>query len=179
MPLANGVGSVALAAAIATAAPPVPRDGQSDFDFVFGRWKIHNRRLQKPLSGSTTWYEFEGASVARPIWGGKAHVDEYEAESPSGRIQGMTVRLYDPQSKQWTIYWANAAKGAFDVPMVGAFRDGVGAFYDQETYEGRAVYVRFLWTVQGKDACRWEQAFSADGGTTWETNWIMEMTREP
>jgi len=153
------------------------RGGQHDFDFWFGSWKVRNRRLEKPLAGSTSWYEFDGTAVARPVWGGKANIDEFEGDSPRGHIQGMTLRLYNARTRQWSIYWSNSANGTLDVPMYGSFDgEGRGEFYDQEMYEGRAIYVRFLWTA-GVETARWEQAFSVDGGKTWETNWIMEMTR--
>ncbi|MGN6184866.1 MAG: DUF1579 domain-containing protein, partial [Thermoanaerobaculia bacterium] len=98
-------------------------------------------------------------------------------ESPFGPIHGMTLRLFDEQSQQWAIYWANRKTGRLDVPMYGAWKNGVGEFYDQELFRGRAIYVRFLWTTESRDKARWEQSFSADGGKTWETNWIMEFTR--
>jgi len=153
------------------------RDPQRDFDFIIGNWKVHNRRLKQRLKGSNSWEEFEGASVARKIWGGAGNVDEYEADSPSGRIQGMTVRLYNPKSQQWSIYWANSASGVLETPMIGSFKDGRGEFYDQEFFEGKSIYVRFIWSNITGASARWEQAFSADGGKTWETNWVMELTR--
>ena len=152
-------------------------NGQTDFDFFIGEWKVHNRRLRNPLQGSDSWYEFDGTSVARHLWGGKANIDEYAADSPSGPIQGMTLRLFDPKSRQWSLYWANSANGTLDKPMTGEFKDGRGEFFDQETFEGRSIYVRYVWSDATPTSCRWEQAFSADGGKTWETNWIMEFTR--
>jgi hypothetical protein len=154
------------------------RDGQHDFDFWFGRWKVHNRRLLHPLSNSNEWVEFNGKVVAKPVWAGRANMDEFEADSPSGHIEGMTVRTYDPKSHQWSLYWANAAKGVFEKPMVGQFKDQRGEFFDQEEFEGKAIYVRFVWSDIKANSCRWEQAFSSDGGKTWETNWIMTFTRE-
>lgn len=154
-----------------------PHDPQTDFNFIIGNWKVRNRRLKQRLKGSDSWEEFEGRAVARKIWGGAAHIDEYDAESPSGHIQGMTLRLYNPQSQQWSIYWANRANGVLDTPMIGGFKDGRGEFYDQEMFEGRSIYVRFIWSNITADSARWEQAFSPDGGKTWETNWIMELTR--
>ncbi len=149
-----------------------------DFDFLFGRWTVHNRRLKEPLSDAPEWLEFASTCVARPVWGGAANMDEFEAlESPFGPIHGMTLRLFDEQSQQWAIYWANRKTGRLDVPMYGAWKNGVGEFYDQELFRGRAIYVRFLWTNESRDQARWEQSFSADGGKTWETNWIMEFTR--
>lgn len=159
---------------------PAPRDGMRDFDFLHGRWRVHNRRLRRPLSGSGEWYEFEGTAVERPLWDGQGNLEEYEAELPTGdRLRGLALRLYDPRSRQWTINWSSSATGRLDRPMTGEFRDGRGEFYNQEELEGRAIYVRFIWTSLGPAACRWEQAFSADGGRTWETNWIMDFTRAP
>jgi hypothetical protein len=154
-----------------------PHDPQTDFDFIIGSWKVRNRRLKQRLKGSDSWEEFEGRAVGRKIWGGAANIDEYDAESPSGRVQGMTLRLYNPKSQQWSIYWANRANGVLDTPMIGGFKDGRGEFYDQEMFEGRSIYVRFIWSNITADSARWEQAFSPDGGKTWETNWIMEFTR--
>src|SRR5438270_7125146 len=99
------------------------RDGQHDFDFWFGHWKVHNRRLLHPLTGSKDWVEFDGTVVARPIWAGRANVDEFEADTPSGHIEGMTVRTYDSKSHEWNIYWVNAAKGSFEKTMIGEFKN--------------------------------------------------------
>jgi hypothetical protein len=151
------------------------RDGQHDFDFQFGSWKVHNRRLLHPLTGSNEWVEFDGTVVARPVWGGRANMDEFEGDSPSGHVEGMTVRTYNTKTHEWSIYWANQKNGVISLPAtVGKFNDhGVGEFYDQEEINGRTVFVRFIWTVLSPDQTRWEQAFSADGGRTWETNWII------
>jgi hypothetical protein len=149
-----------------------------DFDFLFGRWTIHNRRLKEPLAATQEWVEFGSTCAARPVWGGAANMDEYEAlESPFGAIHGMTLRLFDEAAQQWAIYWGNRKTGRLDVPMFGAWKNGVGEFHDQEMFRGRAIYVRFLWTNESTNVARWEQAFSEDGGKTWETNWIMEFTR--
>jgi hypothetical protein len=151
-----------------------------DFDFLFGRWSVRNRRLKERLAGSNEWVEFPSTVTARPIWGGAANMDEYEAlETPWGAIHGLTVRLYDEASGQWTIYWANRNNGKLDPPMTGEWKDGRGEFYDQELFRGRMIYVRFLWTNESEDRARWEQAFSDDGGKTWETNWIGEFERLP
>jgi hypothetical protein len=166
----------------ANATPQEPageRDGQHDFDFWFGTWKAHNRRLLHPLSGLNDWVEFDARVVARPIWDGRANADEFEADSPSGHIEGMTVRTYNPKSHQWSIYWANQRNGVFSLPAtVGEFKNGRGEFYDQEDFNGKNIFVRYLWIANSKDSPRWEQAFSCDGGKTWETNWIATFTRE-
>ena len=155
------------------------RSGQKDFDFLIGRWKVKNRRLRERLKGSNDWDEFEATVVARHIWGGKANTDEYEGMAPFGPIQGMTLRLFDPSSRQWRLYWANSASGILDRPVVGSFENGRGEFYNEDVHEGRSIYTRFLWSDITETSCRWEQAFSVDGGKSWETNWIMEFTRDP
>jgi hypothetical protein len=152
-------------------------DPQKDFDFFIGKWNVHNRKLKERLKGSTSWDEFDGTVIARPIWDGKANVDEFEADSTTGHIQGMTLRLFDPKSQQWSIYWANSANGTLEKPMIGSFKDGRGEFYDQEFFEGKSIFVRFIWSNITSSSCRWEQAFSDDGGKSWETNWIMDFTR--
>jgi len=159
-------------------APYDRRMSNHDFDFLFGNWKVLNRRLKEPLAGNSEWLEFEATNFARPVWGGLANIDEYEAiDTPWGEIHGMTLRLYDPKSEQWTIYWANRNNGKLDPPMTGAWKNDVGEFYDQESFCGRMIYVRFLWTRSSVTEARWEQAFSSDGARTWETNWIMQMER--
>ncbi len=165
------------------ASPPAaapPRDGQHDFDFELGTWKIHLSRLQDRLAGSTTWVEFDGTSVTRKVWDGRANLEEFETDSPTGHIEGLTLRLYNPQTRQWSIYWANSkdpALGQPIQPMVGEFKDGRGEFYDQETWKGRYVYVRYVWSNITPDSAHFEQAYSDDGGRTWEVNWITDQTR--
>jgi hypothetical protein len=155
------------------------RDGQHDFDFLFGHWKVHNRQLVKPLSGSDKWVEFDATSIARPIWNGSANMDEFEANIPAGHIEGMSIRLYNAKSHQWSIYWASHSAGTIGFPpTVGKFNNGRGEFFDQEDYNGKNIFARYVWTVASADSCQWEQAFSEDGGKTWETNWIMVFTRE-
>lgn len=148
----------------------------NDFDFLTGRWNVANRRLVKPLSGSDEWDEFPGRSVATRHFDGAASFDEIVF--PTKGFSGLTVRVHNPETRQWSIYWANSARGVLDTnPMVGAFEGDRGEFYGEETSAGQRVGCRFIWTVLGPDAARWEQAFSADGGETWETNWIMDLTR--
>lgn len=153
-------------------------DGQHDFDFEFGHWNVHNRRLLHPLSNSNEWVEFESTVVARGIWDGRANMDVFEGDSPTGHIEGMTVRTYNTASHQWSLYWATSKTGVFSLPAtVGKFEGDRGEFYDQENYEGRNILVRYLWIKTSPDAPRFEQAFSTDGGKTWKTNWIMTFTR--
>jgi hypothetical protein len=150
---------------------------EHDFDFLFGTWLVHHRRLRERLSGSDEWEEFVGSAVAKPVWGGIANVDEIIAETQSGPLRGMTVRLFDPAARHWRLYWANAESGVLDMPVIGGFLDGRGEFFNQEIFRGRAIFVRYIWSAISADSCRWEQAFSQDGARTWETNWIMEFTR--
>ena len=155
----------------------VPTDPAHDFDFLMGAWRIHNRRLRERLRGSDEWDEFETTSLCRPIWGGRANVDEVTGETPAGPLAGLTLRLLDPASGQWRLYWSNARIGIQEQPLVGTFVDGRGEFYDHELLEGRGILCRFVWSDITAVSCRWEQAFSDDGGRSWETNWIMEFTR--
>ena len=155
-----------------------PRDGQRDFDFELGRWKMKLRKLKTPLRGSNEWSEFSGTSITRPLWDGKSQVEEFEVDAPdAGHIEGMTVRLYSPSSRQWSLYWANQKNGRFDVPTIGEFKNGRGEFYDQEVFEGRTILVRYVWSNITPTSAHFEQAFSTDGGKTWEVNWITDQTR--
>src|SRR5580700_8994278 len=148
------------------------RDGQHDFDFEIGNWKTHLSRLQHPLSGSHTWVEYEGTSVVRKVWDGRANLVELEVDGPGGHVEGLSLRLYNPQSHQWSLNFANANGGTLSVPTVGEFKNGRGEFYDQEPLNGRMILVRNVWMDMTANSCRFEQAFSDDGGKTWETNWI-------
>ena len=148
------------------------RDGQADFDFEIGTWKTHLRRLLKPLTGSTTWAEYDGTTVVRKVWNGRANLVELEVDGPTGHIEALSLRLYNPQSRQWSLNFANSAAGTMAVPTIGEFRNGRGEFYDQETLSGRAILVRFLILPVSADTIRFEQAYSDDGGKTWELNWV-------
>jgi hypothetical protein len=155
------------------------RDGRRDFDFLIGTWKIQHRRLKERLKGCTEWEEFEGSGKVRSILGGLGNVDELIMDRASGQVQAVTVRLFNPATREWSIYWAASSNpGRMDVPMIGKFDGPRGEFYSQEVFEGRHIFNRFIWNVDSSDSCRWEQAFSADGGKTWETNWTMKFTRQ-
>ncbi|HET7603942.1 MAG TPA: hypothetical protein VFK36_13040 [Gemmatimonadales bacterium] len=149
-----------------------PRDGQHDFDFEIGTWRTHLKRLKAPLSGDTTWLTYEGTSVVRPIWNGKANIVELIADGPAGHLEALSLRLYNPESRQWSISSANSRNGTISVPTIGEFRNGRGEFYDQELFNGRAILVRNVWSDITSTSCRFEQAFSDDGGKTWEVNWV-------
>jgi hypothetical protein len=153
------------------------RDGQHDFDFEIGSWKTHLRRLVHPLTGSTNWIEYEGTSVVRKVWNGRANLLELEADGPGGHFEGLNLRLYNPESHQWSLNFSNSNGGTLSQPTVGGFKNGRGEFFDQETLDGRAIFVRFVVSDITPDSCRFEQAFSEDGGKTWEVNWIATDTR--
>jgi len=153
------------------------RDGQHDFDFEIGTWKTHLRRLQRPLTGSTTWVEYEGTTVVRSVLDGRANLVELKVDGPAGKLEGLSLRLYNPQSRQWSLNFANISTGTLSTPTIGEFKDGRGEFYDQESYNGRAILVRFVITKITQDQYRFEQSFSDDGGKTWEVNWIAIDTR--
>jgi len=154
------------------------RDGQHDFDFELGAWKTHLRRLLHPLTGSTTWVEYEGTTVVRKVWEGRANLVELVANGPSGRLEALSLRLYNPQSGQWSLNFANSQSGNLSQPTIGGFKNGRGEFYDQEMFNGRAIFVRFVISDITQHSCRFEQAFSDDGGKTWEVNWIAIDTRD-
>jgi len=153
-------------------------DGRTDFDFFIGRWKAHSRRLRERLKGSTNWEEIEGEAVVRKVLGGMGNIDEITMEREGVRLEGLTLRLYNPESRQWSMYWASGVDGILQPPVIGSFVDGCGEFYSQEFFEGRSIFVRFICSNITETSCRWEQAFSTDGGKTWETNWIADLTRK-
>ena len=155
-------------------------DGQHDFDFEIGTWKIHLKRLDRRLVGSTNWVEFDGTSVTRKVWDGRANLEEFETDSPEGgHIEGLTLRLYDSQTHQWSLYWATSKSGAMGAPTIGEFKNGRGEFFDTEPSgpNGRSILVRFVWSDITPNSAHFEQSFSDDGGKTWEVNWITDQTR--
>lgn len=162
-------------------APPLPADtahGQGrGFDFEFGSWKAQLKRLLHPLSGSHEWAKYSGISVVHKIWNGRANIGELDLSGPAGRIHGLSLRLYSPQTKEWSVYWANAKGGGITTPLVGGFHSGRGYFMDRETFDGKPILARFVFTFSGPNAFRIVQSFSPDNGKTWEPNWISAFTR--
>jgi hypothetical protein len=160
--------------------PEPPHDGAHDFDFVIGDWKAHLRRLPDRLTGSTTWIEYDGISRHKKLLDSNANFEEFEVNGrEKGQyIKGQTLRLYNPESHQWSIYLVDVDKGVLGTPpVVGQFSGHRGEFYDQEDYKGRAILVRYVWTDTSPTSAHMEQAFSADGGKTWEVNWILDLSR--
>jgi hypothetical protein len=157
---------------------PAQRDGQRDFDWEIGKWKLHVSRLVHPLTGSKDWVELNGTVVARPVWDGKGNLAEVRADGPNGQhLEFLSLRLYNPKTRQWNMHFASSNSGALSVPMYGEFKGGRGEFYDQEEFNGRLILVRFTFLNVSPDSGRSEQAFSDDGGKTWEVNWINKYTR--
>lgn len=154
-----------------------PHDGRHDFDFLFGRWKVRNRRLAARLAGSTEWLEFEATNDCHANLGGIANEDEFRTDYWED-FRGMTFRFFDPAQKTWSIYWADNRTGALQPPVVGAFQGNQGIFLGPDVYAGKPILVRFIWSRSSTPGPRWEQAFSEDDGATWETNWIMDFTRD-
>ncbi len=152
-----------------------PMSTARDFDFLVGTWEVANRRLKVRHAGSGDWDEFPGRLTMRPMLGGQANVDE--VAFPTKGWSGLTLRLFNPATKQWSIYWVNSREVVMTTPVVGSFRDGIGEFYGDDTDEGRAIRVRYRWSGITATSARWEQAFSTDGGRTWETNWTAQFRR--
>ena len=157
--------------------PAAPPDGRHDFDYSIGRWETRLSRLERPLTGSTTWVHYRGTTVVRLVWGGAANLVELDVSGPAGRLEVLSLRLYDPSSRRWSLHAASRRAGTLTIPAVGGFREGRGEFFARETLDGRPIDVRFVITHLTPDATRYEQAFSADGGRSWEVNWIAVDTR--
>ena len=180
-----GLLGVVLAMAVATAsaqhAPTAAdgaADGQHDFDWEIGTWKTHVRRLAKPLSGAAAeWVEYDGTTIVRGVLDGRANLVELRIEGPKGAIHGTSLRLYNPQARQWSIHYASVRDGLLTPPLHGSFHDGRGEFHGEENLGGRAIFVRFVITRPTPDTARFEQSYSADGGRNWEVNWVATDTR--
>lgn len=145
-----------------------------DFDFLIGTWKVANRRLKQRLVGCTEWEEFTADSVVWSLLGGSANIDQFTF--PDG-TSALTLRLYEPDRKQWSLNWATSTEGRLFPPVVGAFADGKGLFFGDDVHDGTPVRVRYIWSEITANSARWEQAFSTDQEQTWETNWIMDLER--
>lgn len=178
-PLALSLPALAQQASATTcpATPAADRDGQKDFDWEIGFWTTHLKRLKNPLSGSTEWVEYRGTTDVRPVMGGRANLVELKVEGPMGRIEGASLRLYNPQARQWSLHFASASGGVLAPPTIGGFHDGCGEFYAQDSWNGRTILVRFVISDITPNSARFEQAFSIDGGKSWEVNWIATDTR--
>lgn len=180
MPMRSIAVFLVLAACARTAPAPVPAardDGRRAFDFHVGTWRTHVSRLAHPLTGSTTWVDYDGTTVVRPVWNGRANLVELVADGPAGHLELLSLRLFDPKAATWSLYSASARTGVIDPPVTGRFERGRGVFVGPDTLGGRPILVRFVISPIDATSWRFEQAFSADGGATWETNWIATDTR--
>jgi hypothetical protein len=154
--------------------------GVHDFDFIIGKWQVHHRRLKERLADNHEWIEFEGTCAAQKVLGGAANMDDNALDFPSGAFRAVSMRAYDPAKRQWSIWWLDSrTPGHLDPPVVGRFEGGIGTFYADDSFNGKPIRVRFFWTKTTTDTPHWEQAFSNDGGKTWETNWTMDFTKAP
>lgn len=161
---------------------PIPNlTGLHDFDLRVGRWQAHHRLLKDRLVGSREWVEFDGTQTFWQVMGGWANVDDNVFRLPGGEYRGVTLRAYDPGTGQWAIWWLDGRHpfGSLEPPVKGRFENGVGTFYADDTLRGKPIRVRFLWSHLTPTSAHWEQAFSSDGGKTWETNWITDFRKAP
>jgi hypothetical protein len=150
----------------------------SDFDFLIGDWTVSHQRLRERLVGADDWDAFPGTASCRKILGGLGNSDDNLLELPGDPYHAMTVRNFDSVSEEWSIWWFDGRfPASLEPPVRGSFQGGVGTFYAKDTYGGRPILVRFLWHVKDGETPRWEQAFSADDGASWETNWTMDFDR--
>jgi hypothetical protein len=156
---------------------PVQEDGRRDFDFFVGRWAVAHRRLRHRLAGDTHWEAFAGACESRPIIGGLGNIDDNILELPAGAYRAATLRLFEPATRIWSIWWIDSRAMGLEPPVHGRFENGVGTFFSDDALDGRPIRIRFIWSAITSASARWEQAFSADGGATWESNWIMDFRR--
>lgn len=184
MGLAAGVfisflwGNLQLPKALAAGQPAkAEHDGVHDFDFGVGTWRTQIKHLQKPLTGSKAWADWSGVVTTRKVWSGRANLEELEIDTPSGHVEGLTLRLYNPESHQWNLSWASSSGGTLGQPGVGEFKNSRGEFFDQESYRGRSILVRQVYSDITPNSYHFEQAFSDDGGKTWEPNWEANLTR--
>jgi hypothetical protein len=166
-----------------TAELPTQDDGRHDFDFVFGDWDIHNRKLRDVTDPDCAeWVEFATSAHSEPMFGGLAHVERVVSglDAPGGWWEGFTLRQFDPRDDLWRIWWASTRNpGHLDPPLAGRFTGGLGQFTGEDTVAGQPVLVRFQWTTLATGRARWTQEFSYDTGATWQLNWTMEFTRRP
>ena len=176
--LTAGAGATTLKGETAMTGEPLYTGGPHDWDFLAGHWSVRHRRLKARLVGNTDWEEFAGTCVMWPTLDGAGNVDDNVLELPGGTYRAMGLRAFDAKTRQWSIWWLDARYPTrLDPPVRGGFRDGVGTFLGDDTLNGRPIKVRFRWSEITATSARWEQAFSPDGGATWETNWTMQFTR--
>ena len=156
---------------------PSPTSSKNDFDFFTGNWIIHNRKLKTRLNNCTEWIEFDASQEMSKILNGTGNIDFFHTGSGEAIFEGMTLRLFNPKTRLWSIYWADSNAGVLDVPVTGSFENGIGRFYSKDIFNGKDILVMFLWDATDPGKPVWSQAFSDDNGKTWEWNWYMYMSR--
>lgn len=157
-----------------------PQDPASAFAWQEGRWQVRHRKLRERLTGCSDWMEFDGTCTAWPVLGGRGNIEDNRIDDPAGAYHAIAVRSFDADTGLWSIWWLDGrSPTTIDVPVRGAFHDRVGIFLAEDQLRGAPVKIRFRWSDIEGDSARWEQAFSADGGTSWEVNWVMDFTRTP
>ncbi|MBI3650523.1 MAG: hypothetical protein HY231_05680 [Acidobacteria bacterium] len=150
---------------------------QNDFDFLAGKWKVHNRKLKTRLNHCDEWIEFDAVQECYPVLGGFGNVDHFRTEFGGVPFEGLTLRLFNPANRLWSLYWADNKVVVLDVPVVGSFENKIGKFYAKDIFNGKEILVQFHWEITDADNLIWSQAFSADRGNTWEWNWYMYISR--
>ena len=184
--LLAGQSAIASDATVSIPAPPsATHSGARDFDFLIGHWHVETRRLPKALDGSDEWETFTATQHAQKLPADIGNYDDFVPQGWRPGFVGLSFRVFNPTTGLWSIYWLNNQDGGIDkntgaltAPVVGKFQDGVGVFEANDDYKGQAIRVRYTWSHITTDSARWEQAFSPDGGTTWEVNWVMQFTRK-
>jgi hypothetical protein len=153
-------------------------DPVHDFDFFFGRWQVQHTRRKAWLANNDEWFTFTGRCTTQPLLDGRGNLDDNVLELPAGTYRAVTLRSFDPASRKWAIWWLDGrSPHALGTPMIGGFADDIGTFFGDDLFNGKPIACRFLWSAITEKSCRWEQAYSPDGGRSWETNWKMEFTR--
>lgn len=153
------------------------QNGQKDFDFEIGKWNTKLKVLKNPLSGSTTWNEYEGTTNVIGVCDNRSNLAELNVKGPAGQIAGVSLRLFNPKTNQWSLNFANIRDGNLVIPSIGSFKNGRGEFFNEDIFDGKKILVRFIISAITPNSCHFEQAFSTDGGKTWEVNWIADDTR--
>ena len=156
---------------------PSSASSPADFDFLLGKWKIRNRKLKTRLNKSDEWREFEATQEVYKALNGLANVDHFHTLFEGVPFEGITIRLFNPKTKLWSIYWADSNTGALDVPVVGSFENKTGYFYAKDTFQNKQIIMVFHWDARDANSPVWSQAFSEDDGKTWEWNWYMYMSK--
>ena len=154
-----------------------PSSSKHDFDFFEGKWKLHNKKLRSKLNNCTEWIEFESTQEMYKILNGIGNIDNFQATFDGQPFEGMTVRLFDPKTNLWSIYWADSNNGKLDPPVLGSFENNIGHFFTKDIFDEKNVLVVFRWDATDQHNPVWSQAFSDDNGKTWEWNWYMFMAK--